>query len=233
MSTANSEIVAGVPVTLRIHPRARRLKLRFDDKRGALLLTVPPRTSRRAALAWAAGQEAWVEAQVARRPPPLPLAPGTDIPLEGEPVRLEWIEGASRAVMHAPGRLACGGPRETFARRIETWLRARARHTLSAETAEVARRAGVSVRAVSVGDADSRWGSCSADGAIRYSWRLILVPPAARRFVVAHEVAHRVHMDHGPRFKALEATLFDGDVAGARALLRRVAPVIRRLGRHQ
>ena len=95
----------------------------------------------------------------------------------------------------------------------------------------IAARAGVIVRAVSVGDADSRWGSCSASGAIRYSWRLILAPPDARRFVVAHEVAHRLHMDHGPMFKAAEAALFGGDVAAARASLRRVAPVIRRVGR--
>jgi predicted metal-dependent hydrolase len=57
------------------------------------------------------------------------------------------------------------------------------------------------------------------------------MPPAALRFVVAHEVAHRVHMNHGPSFKALEAELFDGDVAQARLLLRDFGPVVRRVGR--
>lgn len=234
MSTAlfdPSAAVAGVPLTLRVHPRARRLKLRFDERRGGLMLTVPPRTSRRVALAWAAGQEAWVVAQLVRQPVAVPLAPGAEIPLEGAMVRLAWVEGASRIVRRERGMLSCGGPPEGFGARIEAWLKRLARERLSAETAEIAARAGVSVRAVSVGDADSRWGSCSAAGAIRYSWRLILAPPDARRFVVAHEVAHRLHMDHGPRFKAAEAMLFDGDVAAARALLRRVAPVIRRVGR--
>jgi predicted metal-dependent hydrolase len=82
-----------------------------------------------------------------------------------------------------------------------------------------------------VGDANTRWGSCSAERKIRYSWRLILAPPAARRYVVAHEVAHLVHLDHGPRFKALEAQLFAGDVAAARGLLRRVGPRLKRIGR--
>ena len=223
--------MAGVPLTLRVHPRARRLKLRFDERRGGLMLTVPPRTSRRAALAWAAGQEAWVVAQLSRQPTAVPLAPGAEMPLEGVTVRLTWVEGASRIVRRDADTLSCGGPREGFGARIEAWLKRLARERLSVETAEIAARAGVSVRAVSVGDADSRWGSCSAAGAIRYSWRLILAPPDARRFVVAHEVAHRLHMDHGPRFKAAEAALFDGDVANARALLRRVAPVIRRVGR--
>ena len=220
-----------MPLTLRVHPRARRMLLRFDDKRGGLTLTVPPRTSRRAALAWAAGQRAWVETQLARRPAAIPLIPGAVVPLEGEEVRLIWVEGASRTVVRSAEALRCGGPLEGFAVRIEAWLKRLARDILSHETAQIAAKAGVKVTAVSVGDADSRWGSCSASGAIRYSWRLILAPPAARRFVVAHEVAHRVHMDHGPGFKRLEAELNGGGVIAARGLLRRVGPVIRRVGR--
>ena len=224
--------VAGVPLTVRVHPRARRLKLRFDDKRGGLLLTVPPRTSRRAALAWAESQRDWVAAQLTRQPAAQPLAPGALIPFDGEDVRLEWGETVGRSVRRVGNALVSGGPREGFERRIDAWLKARARDALSLETAEIAAAAGVTVRAVSIGDADSRWGSCSAAGAIRYSWRLILAPPHVRRFVVAHEVAHRLHMDHSPAFKAAEARLYGGPVAPARLLLRRLSPVLRRVGRH-
>ena len=102
---------------------------------------------------------------------------------------------------------------------------------MSLETAEYAAQAGVTVAGVSLGDADTRWGSCSAAGRIRYNWRLILAPPAVRRWVVAHEVAHRRHMNHGTAFKALEAKLFDGDVAAARSFLRRLGPRLKRVGR--
>ena len=101
---------------------------------------------------------------------------------------------------------------------------------LSRETAEAAGRAGVTLKSVSVGDAGTRWGSCSSAGRIRYSWRLILAPPEARRYVVAHEVAHLIHMDHGPKFKALERSLFDGDADSARLLLRRVGARLKRVG---
>ncbi len=238
MSTARSDAltnggeVAGVPLTVRVHPRARRLKLRFDDKRGGLLLTVPPRTSRRAALAWAEGQREWVAAQLTRQPAAQPLEPGAVIPFDGDDVRLEWDDTSGRTVRRVGDALVCGGPRDGYERRIEAWLKARARDALSAETAEIAAAAGVTVRAVSIGDADSRWGSCSALGAIRFSWRLILAPPPVRRFVVAHEVAHRLHMDHGPAFKAAEVRLYGGPVAPARLLLRRLSPVLRRVGRH-
>ncbi|HEX6219374.1 MAG TPA: M48 family metallopeptidase, partial [Sphingomicrobium sp.] len=86
-------------------------------------------------------------------------------------------------------------------------------------------------RSVSVGDADTRWGSCSESGRIRYSWRLVLAPPEARRFVVAHEVAHLVHLNHGRAFKALERQLYGPGLAEAQALLRRVGPRLKRVGR--
>ena len=236
LSTGRSEAIhhdsrLPLPVAVRIHPRARRLKLRLDPARALLLLTCPPRSSRRVALDWAATQRGWVESQLAETEPGRPLVPGAIIPIEGCDTRLDWIEDAPRSVAWREGVLACGGPPETFARRIETWLRARARDLLSADTADAARRVGVGVRRVSIGDAGTRWGSCSASGSIRYNWRLVLAPPDVRRWVVAHEVAHRLHMNHGPVFKALEAELFDGDAEAARLLLRRLGPGLKRVGR--
>ena len=236
LSTGRSEAVhhdprLPLPVAVRIHPRARRLKLRLDQGRAMLLLTCPPRSSRRAALDWAAGQRGWVEAQLADAEPGRPLVPGVTIPVDGRDTILEWLDGGPRTVTWRDGVLSCGGPPEAFARRIEAWLRGRARDLLSADTAKTARRAGVSVRRVSIGDAGTRWGSCSASGSIRYNWRLVLAPPEVRRWVVAHEVAHRLHMNHGPAFKALEAELFDGDAEAARLLLRRIGPGLKRVGR--
>ena len=85
-------------------------------------------------------------------------------------------------------------------------------------------------QSVSVGDAGTRWGSCSSQGKIRLSWRLILAPPEVRRFVVAHEVAHLVHLDHSAKFKALEARLYGPGLAEAKAALRRLGPRLRRVG---
>jgi predicted metal-dependent hydrolase len=165
------------------------------------------------------------------------LLPGARIPLEGRDVLLVHDDGSPRTARLDGDRLLCGGPIDGFARRIELFLKRRALDTLSRETAEIARAADVAAAAVSVGDADTRWGSCSAERRIRYSWRLILAPRAARRFVVAHEVAHLVHLDHGPGFKRLEARLFghfaSGEVAAARSLLRRVGPRLKRIGRGQ
>ena len=219
------------PIAIRHHPQARRLRLRLDPDNRRLLLTCPPRSSRKAAIDWAVGQRTWVVSELAKLPPGNPFEPGETILFEGREIRLVWDPSLSRIVRLDGEHLLCGGPQDGFGRRIEAWLRKRARDLLSAETARIAGIAGVSVRSVSVGDASSRWGSCSVSGAIRYNWRLVLAPPEILRWVVAHEVAHRVHMNHGAAFKALEAELFDGDVDAARSELRLLGPRLKRVGR--
>ncbi|MFX8347067.1 M48 family metallopeptidase, partial [Acinetobacter baumannii] len=69
--------------------------------------------------------------------------------------------------------------------------------------------------------AQRRWGSCSARGAVRLNWRLVMAPDWVRRSVVAHEVAHLIHFDHSPRFHALLGQLFEGDIAAANHWLKR------------
>ncbi len=234
-SSARSEALleSGLPVPIEIRPvrGARRLRLRYDDIRGILKLTCPPRTSRRAALTWALDQRDWIQAQLARTLPAEPFAPCGEILVEGRATRLVWVPGAPRTPAMAGDELRCGGLETSFERRVETFLKRLALETMSSEVAEFSRRAGVTVRSVTVGDAGSRWGSCSSEGRIRLSWRLILAPPEVRRYVVAHEVAHLKHLNHGTEFKKLESQLLGSGVAEAKASLRRLGPRLRRIGR--
>lgn len=219
------------PVEIKFHPRARALRLRLDEARGLLSLTCPKRTSQRAALEWVQRQSEWVDSQIARIEPGEPFRQGASIPFEGRTITLRWDAALPRGPRFDGDVLQCGGPEAAFTARIERFLRARARERLSDETALAAARADITVKSVAVGDTVSRWGSCSSTGAIRYSWRLILAPPHLLRWVVAHEVAHRRHMNHGPQFRALEAELFGGHVAAARAELRALGPRLKRVGR--
>ncbi len=214
-----------------VHPRARRLKLRLDPERGEIRLTCPPRASRRAAIDWAVTQRAWIERQIATHRAGEPFAHGSVVPLDGVDHRIDWQEGASRRVVRSGGMLVVGGPSESLPARVERWLRAEARTLLSDETRIAAERAGVTVRSVSVGDAGTRWGSCSASGSIRFNWRLVMAPPHVRQWVVAHEVAHRLHMDHSPAFHAAEARIYEGDSAAARRDLRALGPRLKGIGR--
>ena len=234
LSTSRSEplMLAGLawPVEVRVHPRARSMRLRLDESRELLLLTVPKRISRADALQWAGRQASWVELQLSRLQPGEPFRPGAIIPFEGHDLRLVWDERLPRSPAIAGGAVQCGGPLDSYPGRIDRFLRAKARERLSTLTSAIAKRAGVTVSGVSLGDARSRWGSCSATGAIRYNWRIILAPPHLLLWLVAHEVAHRRHMNHGPEFRALEAQLYGGDVTAARAELRALGPRLKRVG---
>ena len=216
---------------LTVSPRARRLRLKVDPRTGAVLLTVPRRTSQRRALEWAAGHREWIEKQLARIVPPERLGPGALVPLYDRPHVVDWSAERSRIVRLEEGRILAGGPLEGLEGRILRWLKRHALDVLSRETAEYAAKAGVGVTRVTVGDPLSRWGSCSSSGGIRYSWRLILAPDHVRRATVAHEVAHRVHMHHGPEFHALVARLYGADPQPAREWLRRHGASLHRIAR--
>lgn len=202
------------------HPTARSLKLSLDPVTGRARLVLPRRAALQPALAWAQGKAGWLDAQRARLPVPRPFAPGAVLPVADEEVTITWSPGPRRAIRREGASLIAQGTPETLARRVEAWLRRAALDLLSAETAEFAARAGVTVSRVAVGDARSRWGSCAGSGQIRYSWRLLLAPGSVRRATVAHEVAHRVHMNHGPQFHALVAELLEADPTPARDWLR-------------
>ena len=219
------------PVEVVRNARARRAKLSVDPASGQVRLTLPPRAPVKAALRWAEEQQAWIAAQRARLPQPRPFAPGAEIGLGDEILTIDWNEAGPRRIERDGDRLRCGGPRDGLARRVELWLRREALRVLSQETAEFARRAGVDVTRVAIGDPRGRWGSCASSGAIRYSWRLILAPSFVRRATVAHEVAHRVHMNHGPAFHALVASLDESDPARSRAWLRAHGAALHWFGR--
>lgn len=207
------------------------MRLKVDRRTGEVVLTIPRRTSRRHALAWADGHRAWIEARLAEVAPAIPLVAGAEVPLYGRPHRIDWSPERPRTPKVEEGRLSVGGPAEGLGARLLRWLRRHALDVLAAETAEFAAKAGVTVARIGVGDPLSRWGSCSSSGGIRYSWRLILAPDWVRRATVAHEVAHRVHMNHGQDFHRLVERLLGADPKPARLWLRRHGPVLHRLGR--
>ena len=202
------------------HPTARRIRLSLDPASGVARLVVPKRAALKPALAWAQGKADWIAAQRARLPQPRPYLPGMVLTVADVPLTIVWEPGSRRRVEVFGETLSLSGPIETLPRRVEAWLKRRALDLLTAETAEYAAKADVTVSKVAIGDARGRWGSCAHDGTIRYSWRLILAPGHVRRATVAHEVAHRVHMNHAPAFHALVERLHGCDPAPARAWLR-------------
>lgn len=219
------------PIEVVRSARARRARLSVDGTTGRVRLVLPVRAPLKPALAWAEGKAAWIAEQRARLPDARPFAPGAEIPFEDGTLTIQWDADAPRTVKRVGEVLHCGGTAEGLARRVQSWLRREALRVLSADTEEFAARAGVVVTKVAIGDPKSRWGSCASSGTIRYSWRLILMPVWVRRSTVAHEVAHRLHMNHGPEFYRVVAALDEHDPDASRAWLRRHGAALHWVGR--
>lgn len=211
--------------------RARRLRLSVDPRDGRVRLTIPPRASQKQALAWAETQRDWIAAQRAKLPEARPITPGACLPFGDGTLTIVWPASAVRAPRREGSQLLCGGPRDGLERRVLRWLRDESLRLLREDTMAMAAHAGVTIARVGVGDARTRWGSCAASGAVRYSWRLIFAPVWVRRAVVAHEVAHRVHMNHGRAFHALAARLFGADPEPAHRWLRANGAALHWIGR--
>lgn len=213
------------------HPRARRMRLSVDRSSGMVRLTLPPRAALAPALQWATSKADWIEQQRSSLPVPRPFEPGTVVTVDDMPLRIVHRPDDGRRVVRKEGKLFCSGDPEMINARICSWLRREALEMLSAETAEFAARLGVRITAVKVGDPRRRWGSCGANGVISYSWRLLLAPSWVRRATVAHEVAHRVHMDHSAAFHAVVAKLVGADAERSRDWLRTEGAALHWFGR--
>ena len=194
-------ILAGNPplaLNLRQSSRARRISLRVSGVDGKITLTMPHGFAEREALAFAREKETWLRAQLERQPDMIRVCLGADIEVEGKARRI--VPGRGRALVLTETELQVPGRVDTTARRVQAWLKARARDRLADASDRYAAKIGCTYTRLSLRDTRSRWGSCTTTRGLMYSWRLILAPPDVLEYVAAHEVAHLVEMNHSPAF---------------------------------
>jgi hypothetical protein len=183
--------------------RARRVSLRIDPRGALVVVTLPPRAGRTAGMALLMDHAAWVAERLAALPGPAPFEDGALVPLNGAEHRIRHVPQAPDRVRAERGEILVAGEGALLARLVAEFFRAEARRRLTALVAQKAALAGAEPRRVTVKDTRSRWGSCAASGNLAFSWRLVMAPRFVQDYVVAHEVAHLRHMDHGSRFWAL------------------------------
>ena len=187
--------------------RARRVSLRIDPSGGAIVVTLPPRASRGAGMALLMSHVDWVVDRLAALPEPVPFADGALIPVCGVSHRIRHVPLAKGGAWLHDNEIHVTGAQEFLRRRVLDFLRAEARRRLSALVAVKTTLAGVTPRRIIVKDTSSRWGSCAPDKTLAFSWRLVMAPDFVQDYVTAHEVAHLRHMNHGPAFWHLVASL--------------------------
>jgi predicted metal-dependent hydrolase len=201
--------VAGRTLPLKIveNDRARRLTLRIDAGGQGLRITVPPGLKRGEVENFLHRHQGWLEQRLAKLPDRPQVRPGVKIPLRGVP----------HLIVHEPGRrgtvsvetgadgpmLVVHGDRLHLPRRVADFLKREAKHEIEALVARHTATVGRSAKAIRFRDTSSRWGSCTSDGNLSFSWRIMMAPGPVINYLVAHEVAHLKEMNHGPGFWAL------------------------------
>ena len=218
-----SVTVAGreLPLAIRRHPRATRLTMRLAPDGSEVRVTLPRWGRTSDAMVFAHKRIDWLEQQLAAVPRAEPPRPGGTVLYRGQELAIAWQPPLPRRPALAVGQLRLGGPAETVAARVRRWLEAEALRLLDEDLAHYCAEAAVPAPQLRLSRAVRRWGSCSGAGCIRINWRLIQAPDDVRRSVVAHEVAHLVHFDHSPAFRALLGKLFEGDIGQADGWLKR------------
>ncbi len=202
---------------LRVSKRARRLALRLDSKERVITLVVPGRTSFGKAYEFAKSHEEWINKRLDSLPKPVPFVQGEVVPVAGinRTIHISYdFDLKTTSILLKNNEISVVTNHEDVSGRIERFLKRHACELIKPLAIKKAESIGKSINGVAVRDTKTRWGSCSNDGKLSFSWRLIFAPPAAMDYVISHEVAHLRHMNHGKAFWSACRSLCDDYLEG-------------------
>jgi predicted metal-dependent hydrolase len=218
-----------IDIHVRRSARARRILLHVDVYTGAVELVLPRRTSIEEGLGFARSKGAWLQSRLKEIAPLVPFADGARFPLLGRDIRIRHVPQLFEEVWRENGSLIVAGAARRVSESVESWLRAEAARAFAPIADEKADRLGAKYRRIIVRDPRTRWGSCSLNGDLAFSWRLVMAPKDVLEYVVAHEVAHLKVMNHSRRFWSLVDKICDG-VEDSRDWLRVNGAALHRYG---
>jgi predicted metal-dependent hydrolase len=206
--------------------RRRRRTIGISIDAEGLSVAAPLRAPWREVEGFLRAKQRWILAKLdewaaAPRPAVVHVASGERLPLLGAMVQLQVRPGPAQlhgTILAVSGRIS-----------LLTWLKALALEALRLRAAHFAARIGQQPPRVTLSNARRQWGVCNEDGSIRLCWRLVHLEPALSDYVVAHEVAHLVELNHSRRFWALVASLYPGwrEARGRLELADASLPIIR------
>lgn len=219
----------GLSVLLRRSGSARRMSLRVLPSGEGVVLVLPMGARVADGLDFARSKAGWIENRLVRLPERVPFEEGAVVPLLGVPHTIRHRPDARRGVWAEEDILHISGRPEHLSRRLADWLKREARDVIAPRAHLHAATLGKQVNRISLRDPRSRWGSCTSGGDLSFSWRLVLAPLPVLEYVVAHEVAHLVEMNHSEAFWRIVAGLVP-DVGASRSWLRSRGGELHRFG---
>jgi len=187
-----------IPILIQKSVRAKRIALKQQIS-GTLVLVVPKYCPVWMATAFAKSQKAWIMAHAAHPPKRTTFSPGMVIEIVGQPLTL--AQGKPSHIQD--GTLYLSGDLEFFHRRTCDYAKKMLLPFIQQEVTKLTQILGVSAKHITLRNTSSRWGSCSNTHNLSFCWKIAFAPLYVIQYLVAHEVAHLVHMNHSPAFWAV------------------------------
>lgn len=148
-------------------------------------------------------KETWIEKKIRERQStgiclPTENVNGYELPLVGKKYTLLLLDTKKISVMEEERRICI--PQTRAKEKLVAWIKENAKRIFTTVTEQKAKEMGVQYASVSVSSARSRWGCCTFNNEIRYSFRLLYAPKEIIEYVVVHELAHTKHKNHSKAF---------------------------------
>jgi hypothetical protein len=193
--------------------RRRRRTLGITVDGSGLSVRAPLRAPLRDIESFLRDKEHWIVAKLdewSRVPRPVVLhgQTGETLPLFGTSLMLEVRQGGRAVRRHDDRLVVCAPDPRRVAETLVGWLKTNALETLAPRAEYFAARLGLPAPSIALSNARGQWGVCMEGGTIRLNWRLVHLAPELGDYVVAHEVAHLLEMNHSKRFWGLVAGLY-------------------------
>ncbi len=225
-----------IPYRLKVSTRRRTVGMRVDEN--GLTVNAPSRIGRKTLENMLLERADWIITKLGewqtRQVPEMAWQDGERLFLLGNEIRLCLTpDSRSRKPQLEAGRLLISMPepenRDAVSKKVLQWYKREALADFSRRVELLSNRLGVTVQAISLSSAKTRWGSCNSRGEIRLNWRLIQAPPHLIHYVAAHELAHLKEMNHSPKFWAIVEKLCP-EYLSARHELKGISAQLHRMG---
>ena len=180
--------------------RAKRITLRVCQITGELRITIPPVLKATSLKSFILENLKWIKSQAHCLPETVHISEGIEIPLLGAERKILIDRACPKGYFLSSKILFISIKNADFFTQVKSALISIAKNYFTETCTQYSEKLGVSFSKISIRDTKSRWGSCSSEGKLMFSWRLIMAPRDVSSYVAAHEVAHLVHMNHGHNF---------------------------------
>ena len=211
-------------IFLRQNSNSRRITLRISALDGKITITGPNYLDFAEFKKFAESKKSWLKSKRKSFEPPIFISEGIEIPVAGTHTKILFSEVREPKKV---GGILFVSKEKPVSTQVKKYLKEIGRIHLAYICNEFAERLGSKIRKITLRDTRSRWGSCSNDANLMFSWRLVMAPEDVLAYVAAHEVAHLKHMNHSKDFWETVEYLF-GPYKKERAWLKQNGPSLHR-----